>query len=129
MAGKSSKLLDIAHIMPLLFGLTLASPALAEVSDKEPGTIQTWLIVTGICAIAFLAATIRPWFALLLLPISSLFALGLIDELHDPAIGPAIRQELGETYIWQSYVATAIAFIGPIAAWTMLRVMKGRHTH
>lgn len=126
MTGKGSKLSGRAWILPIWFCLMLSSPALAEVSDKEPDAIQVWLVAAGICAVAFVAAKIRPWFALPLLPVSSLLALAHISELNDPAVGPAIRQELGEAYIWQVYLAAAVALIGPLTAWATLRMLRNR---
>lgn len=127
MSGWGSKLSNKVLIHSLWVSLILSSPALAEVSDKVPDAAQNWIVLTSPCAIAFLVATIRPWFALLLLPVSSLLTMVPLDGLHDPNLGPAIRQELGEAYIWQAYIAAAIGMIGPPLAWATLKVVKAQN--
>ena len=124
MPGWGSKLANKVRVHSLWFCLILSSPALAEVSDKVPDAVQNWLVFASPCVIAFMVATIRPWFALLILPVSSLLTFALLDEFHDPNLGPAIREELGEAYLWQAYIAAAIGMIGPPIAWATLKAMK-----
>ena len=60
--------------------LSLSSPALAEVADKERSIAQLWMVPGIITAIAFVTGLKRTSFALFLIPIALFFAWGQVDE-------------------------------------------------
>jgi len=113
--------------LPLIgFLLSLSSPAFAEVADKEPTTLQLWILPAIITAVAFIVAMKRPILALILLPIALFCAWATIDELHDPFVGLAIRAELGDAYFIHGYLSAAMAIAGPFLAWAVLWFYRAR---
>lgn len=112
----------------LFFGFLffLSLPAFAEVADKEPTTLCLWLVPAVLAAVAIIFAVKRPWFALFLLPVSLLCAWSGVGELRDPFVGPAIRAELGDTYVMHGYLSAAMGIAVPIIAWAVLRFYRAR---
>jgi hypothetical protein len=83
----------------------------AEVMDKEPTALVywSWSIVGGVGAIA--AWRCRWWAGL---PVSAFVLVCLLAvclEVLDPAVGPAIRREAGQTYVRQFFLAAAIGIV------------------
>lgn len=115
-----------ARLLLTVLLVAVSSPALAEFADKEPTTLQLWLVPIIITGIAFLVATKRPSLALLLVPISLFCAWGQIEELHGPFVGPAIEKELGSAYFIHAHAASAVAVIGPIVAWASFLLDRTR---
>jgi hypothetical protein len=93
----------------------VASPAMAEVADKEPTLGAVWGWTLGFNVAALLLARVRPWLALLVVPFGALFAFTLCSELLDPYVGPAVDAELGKPYVWSSYASAALSVLGPLA--------------
>ena len=104
----------IARILAAISCLLAASPAFAEVADKEPPIGYLWALALGINAVAFLLGLIRPKLGLIVLPVSLLLAIGGHLELTDPYVGPEIKRELGQSYITTSYFIYAVALLGPV---------------
>jgi hypothetical protein len=120
---------SVTQILPLLIGLLafFSSPAVAEVSDKVPTMTGLWIFPGIVVSIAFVAGVIRPYFALFFLPIGSLYAWFILsDLLHDPSVGPAILQELGDTYFISGYVSILVGVVGPLIIWAVLRRFRPR---
>lgn len=113
-----------AHFLFFGFLFFLSSPAFAEVADKEPTTLQLWLVSVVLTAVAIGFGVKRPWFALFLLPVSLLCAWSRVSELRDPFVGPAIRAELGDAYAVHGYLSAAMGIAGPIIAWAVLRFYR-----
>ena len=101
----------------LIIGLALlliASPAAAEVADKEPSVGALWAWALGFNVIAILLELIRPRLGLLVVPIAAFFAWAGYSELTDPDVGPAILHELGPDYVILSYASFAVGLFGPL---------------
>ncbi|OJT25642.1 hypothetical protein BO221_07210 [Archangium sp. Cb G35] len=89
------------HALPSLLALgavTLPSLARAEVMDKVPLPWEPhFILATGIVALACTLLARRPrWIPVLLAGVLSCVWAGLRfqDDLYDPFVGPAIREEL-----------------------------------
>ena len=105
------------RIAPMAFAaicLVTASPAYAEVADKEPSIAWLWGEAIIINLLAIVLERVRPKLGLVVLPIAAFLAWGGYMELTDPYVGPAIRQELGQGYITTSYLTYAVALLGPV---------------
>lgn len=97
------------------FSLLLVSSSLvhAEVMDKEPtqGSMILWGII-GSLAIIF-SARFKPWLLTLALPLPVLYFYGLILEINDPYVGPAILNEAGTACINCAYLLSALLAFSP----------------
>ena len=97
------------------FSLLLVSSSLvhAEVMDKEPTqeSMILWGII-GSLAIIF-SARFKPWLLTLVLPLPVLYFYGLILEINDPYVGPAILNEAGTPYINYAYLLSALLAFSP----------------
>jgi hypothetical protein len=93
----------LRRLRPLACALTLLQPAtaLAEVMDKEPSPAEIWERTALFIVLGILLARWKTWLPLVVWPLSTLFAAGLLFELHDPHDGPAILQEAGWNYVVQ----------------------------
>jgi hypothetical protein len=85
-----------------------------EVMDKEPSLVQIWVVSLVLGVGGFFLAKYRYWLLAVVLAIASLLAWSQLSELSDPLVGPVIIREAGYSYVVQSYVAIAIAFMLPI---------------
>lgn len=103
-----------ARFLTLIPLLAAASPALAEVADKEPTVAEIWAWVAALNALSYRLGRLRPLFALLVLPVSLLWASSGLGEVNDPHVGPAILRELGASYVAQIYLASALMVAGPL---------------
>lgn len=105
----------------------LPSPALAEVSDKVLSITQLWLVSGFIVATSYLIGLIRPYVSLFMVPIGMMnFWIIIVDMMHDPSVGPAIRNELGDPYLITGYLSVAASIVGPIIIWALLHHQKTR---
>jgi hypothetical protein len=88
----------------------------AEVMDKEP-TLATLWATAGVIALAGVAAArLRWWLAALPTLVGAVFAQGVLVELYDPYVGPAILREAGRSYVLGGHAASVVALIVPIGA-------------
>jgi len=87
-----------------------------EVMDKEPSLLAVWLLFLFLAVGGFLLCHYRYWLLLVTLPISLFFAWLYLSELRDPFVGPAIIREAGKGYVYQSYIAMALAIVLPSCA-------------
>lgn len=102
----------------------IASPAMAEVADKEPTLGAVWACTLALNLTALLLGFVRPWLALVVVPFGAVFAFTLCSELLDPYVGPAVVAELGKPYVWSGYASAALSLFGPLAvvlAWIIRR--------
>ena len=91
----------------------VTTPAYAEVSDKIPTYSDLWVWGLALNGLAIGLSSWRWWCGLLVLPISALWAVGVLDMLHDPFVGPAILREQGRSYLHACYVSTLLVLSGP----------------
>jgi hypothetical protein len=106
--------------------LLIASPALAEVADKEPSVGALWAWALGFNVIALLLEAVRPRLGLLVVPIAALFAWAGHMELSDSHVGPDISRELGPSYVNMSYASYAVGLLGPIIAVLLWNIVRSR---
>jgi uncharacterized membrane protein required for colicin V production len=79
--------------------------------DKEFSlvTVMLWGLLGGL--FTFLAARIKPWLLLVLLPVAgSLFYLQLSEQMH-PYVGPEIASEAVSFYIFISWAASLLVLV------------------
>lgn len=92
--------------------MVLLTALALEVMDKEPSARVLWTFGVAIGLLGYLAARWRRRTAWLAIGIACLLALGLLTELLDPAIWPAILQETKGRYPWHlaGSLGSAVAF-------------------
>jgi hypothetical protein len=105
--------------------LLIASPAAAEVADKEPSMAVLWAWALAFNVIALLLALVRRWLGLIVVPFTAFFAWAVHSELSDPFVGPAILEELGPGYVIGSYFSVAFGLLGPLVI-VLLRTLARR---
>jgi hypothetical protein len=113
----------------LLSGVLLgASPAMAEVMDKEPTLASIWLWAVPGAVGTYLCARKQPFLGLLAALVSSRNAMVAVSEWHDPFVGPAMLKEAGAGYGLQSHVALMLV-LASLAVGTLAwyRSRYGRH--
>ena len=91
-----------------------AQPALAGMAEREPPSAVLWLIVLGVAALSWVMACRRWWLPLALWVPVALFDSALVAELVDPVIGPAVRDELGISYVMQADLCSALTLVLPL---------------
>ncbi|QIB36192.1 hypothetical protein G3A50_10140 [Ancylobacter pratisalsi] len=89
-------------------------PAFAGVAEREPPSAVLWLLVIGVAALSWVMACRRWWLPLALWVPVALFDSALVADLVDPVIGPAVRQELGLSYMMQADVTSALTLVLPL---------------
>ena len=89
--------------------------------DKEPSLTLTLILAGVVGLVGFLAGRRHPWLSLLPLAALLLFGFGRVSELHDPFVGPAIREEAGNGYAVLTYVAVTVGIllcvVGAMQGW------------
>ena len=111
-----------------LAALLVASPASAEVADKEPSVSALWAWAFAFNVLAVLLEVVRPRLGLLVVPIAALSAWAGHMELSDPHVGPAILNELGLNYFNTSYASFAVGLLGPLLVVLLCSVVRRRKT-
>jgi hypothetical protein len=122
MAGK------FALVLVLLFsGSTLA---MSEVADKQPSPEIFWVYALVVACLSWGAAMLRWWLPLVVAAFAALASYGILVELNDPTLSPAIWKELGPGYVAQSYLCGSGAVMVPVivAAWRRL-AMRSREAN
>lgn len=96
----------------ILLSMCMASTAYAEVMDKEPSLVSSYLWGTIGTLVCFLSARFKPWLLLLAAPLPLIYFMGLIYEISDPYVGKAIINEAGMSYVVSSYILSAMIMAG-----------------
>jgi len=91
--------------------MTAVSSLLAEVADKEFTVSTLWIVALAMSVVAFLLVRWRRSAAIVAVMVASVWAFLIVSELRDRFVGPAIAQELGETYVVQSYISAVLPFL------------------
>ncbi|MCS0502527.1 hypothetical protein [Ancylobacter mangrovi] len=94
--------------------LVPAAPAFAGVAEREPPSAVLWLLVVGVAALSWVMACRRWWLPLALWVPVALFDSSLVADLVDPVIGPAVREELGLSYMMQADLTSALTLVLPL---------------
>ncbi len=89
---------------------------LVEVMDKEPALVSLWIAAVICSAAGFLLIRYRPWLVIISLAAAAWLALGILPEIYDPFVGPAIRKEAGLSYVIQAHLASGLPFLLPLLA-------------
>jgi len=92
----------------LSFLLGTATPAVAEVMDKDPTTDMIWRSGIVLAVLALGAGRLHPLLGVLLVLLVPNVPLGVLFEIHDPSVGPHIRAEAGMGYVFQTYAANGL---------------------
>ena len=95
-------------ISALLLLSAATVPLHAEVMDKEPSMVDNWVVAIGTGGLALVAWRWRRWLGALISILFALVATNVLFELRDPFVGPAIRDEAGERYVWHFYASVAV---------------------
>lgn len=111
MLQRSSLRIRLLATFPLL--VFFSSYVYAEVMDKEPSLSSMYLYGLLGSVVAILSARYKPWLLLLALPLPVLYFYGLILEINDPYVGPAILNEAGPIYIFSAYMLSAFLVFSP----------------
>jgi hypothetical protein len=97
------------------FASMAAVPAHATViTEREPPSAVLWLLVVGVAALSWVMACRRWWLPLAIWLPTALFVSSLVADFADPVIGPAVREELGLTYIFQADLVGALVLVMPL---------------
>lgn len=111
--------------------LGAATPALAEVMDKEPTVGTIWQSAFVLAVLVLGAGCLHPLLGLglglVLAPTS--VPLGALSEIHSPFVGPAIRAEAGMGYVYHAYAANGMVFVSyliGVALWVRQRQRSKR---
>lgn len=94
--------------------LLLALPAHAGMAEREPPSAVLWIFVIGIAALSWVMACRRWWLPMAVWLPAALFIASLVADFADPVIGPAVRDELGLSYIFQADLAGALMLVVPL---------------
>lgn len=103
--------------------LAAATPALAEVMDKEPTIGAVWDAAFGLAVVALVAGRVHPLLGLGLLFVPNV-PFGMLLQAHNHVMGPAIRAEAGMGYIYQTYAANGLvlcSYLIGVALWARRR--------
>jgi hypothetical protein len=92
-----------------------ASPAAAEVMDKEPSLQGLWLWAVAGSLVGYAACRLRGWLLPLVLPVAAFLPLVAVLESHDRYVGPAMRHEAGQTYVVQAHVLLVLILTSHLA--------------
>jgi len=103
---------------------------LFEVMDKEPTIFFVWCIAIVLGVGGFFLSNYKYQFIVLVLPIALFIAFGLLREIHDEFVGPAILREAGVGYVIQNYLAilimTSLPIIGAIRKYSQVHRLTRR---
>lgn len=119
-APVSSQHVRWRHVRPLpaLIVVLTASPATAEVMDKEPSVGAIWKSVLVAVAIACVAAVLQRWLLLVsflvFLPSAAILAW---TESHNRHVGPAILSEAGPGYPLTANATVALVLAAHVGLW------------
>ena len=84
--------------------------AMAEVSDNAPTIPELWTVGVILGGLSMLAGWYRWWLGLIFLALTLFLVLATYDVIADPHVGPAIRQEQGELYVFSSWASMCLLF-------------------
>ena len=104
--------------------LVAASPAAAEVADKEPSAAALWVWAVAFNVAAVALEALRPRFGLVVVPVAAVFAWAIYSELSDPYVGPAILSELGSSYVGTSYLTCVVSILGPLIVTALSAIVR-----
>ena len=104
-------------------GITsIATPAWAEVMDKELSILGIWTWAFLGAILGWFAIRHRWWLAPFAITLPLLAMTVALSEWYDPHVGPAIAAEAGENYGLHAYAALAVIIVVTLSG----LIFKGR---
>lgn len=88
-----------------------ATPAFAEVMDKEPSSFMIWAVTITCSALGVVAARFKPSLAIVTGLAGALYLGGIVAEIQEKSIGKAIIEEVGRGYAAQLYAAIGVVVL------------------
>src|SRR5438132_361643 len=115
-----------AILLGAILGGIVAFPqfAVAEVMDKEPTLVTTWVWALAGGALGLVGWRWRWWAGAVLVLLPAAYFTALHFELTDPYVGPDIVREAGLGYVLWSYSAAAVFIVLQVAG--VWHVVRGR---
>ena len=117
------------HGLPFLLACVLAvisGPATAEVTDKEMPLAGVWAWGLGGAVVIYFVARYLHWsLAVICLLAASLVPWAILQEVHDPHVGPAIVREAGLTYVLSAHASLALVWGAAIMGVYLRRRRRG----
>ena len=107
--------------MAIILLLLSADISYAEVMDKEPSIAQIYIYGLVGAALIVFSARLKPWLLLLVAPLPLLYFTGMIIEINDPYVGPAILNEAGVFYFISTYGIAVLLIVCVVAGIKMHR--------
>ena len=95
--------------------LLAAAPLHAEVMDKVSPLSGVWAWAAPGAILGFFACRFRPLLGLITFPAAALRPYGVVTEIQDPFVGPAIQTEAGFAYIVPVYAALGLVILCHVA--------------
>ena len=115
----------LKHIITaIILLLVSADISYAEVMDKEPSIAQIYIYGLIGAALIVFTARLKPWLLLVVAPLPFLYFIGMIFEINDPYVGPAILNEAGVFYFISTYLITALLLVCVVASITIMHRKK-----
>jgi hypothetical protein len=117
------------RINAIIFFLIIFLPelAFAEVSDKVPSISNLWIMGFSLGIIGFFLSRYRIWAGILIGLVSIFFCLAYYDVISDPFVGPAIRNEQGNLYIFSVY-GSIVLMLSPLFTGFVIRYLRNKKT-
>jgi hypothetical protein len=98
----------------------MMSTLLAEVADKEPTLLFLWLGAALPSAVSFFAARWSRWTLLVTVPAALIWVFIVLDDIWSWDVGPAIVEELGISYVIQSYICAFAPLVAVVASFFVM---------
>ena len=119
--------MKLFKVIIFFFLIFLPEISFAEVSDKVPSITRLWFLgsIPGISG--FFSARYRIWAGIIIGLISFLFCISHYGVISDPFVGPDIRNEQGNPYVFSVYGSIALMLI-PLIAGFLLKHFKNKST-
>lgn len=111
----------ISSIM-LLAPTVAATPAFAEVMDKEPSSSNIWAVAVICSVLGVIAARLKPSLMIVTGLAGMLYLGGMVTEIHEKPIGNAILEEAGRGYAAQLYAAIGVVVLSHAAGFLLRKV-------
>lgn len=103
-----------------------ATPAWAEVADKEAGISDIWVYAAIGVALTLIVGVWRLWAGSIFWVASILAAYGPVAEWRDPFVGPSIEREISQDYGLHACGALALTVLLPLVLFLWQRRKQRR---
>ena len=93
---------------------------LAEVADKEPTLLFLWVGAALLSLASFFAARWSRWTLLITMPAALIWVFIVLDDIWSWDVGAAIVEELGTSYVIQSYISAFAPLVFGVASFFVM---------